>query len=405
LTGTIILDEVFAQDPEALYRRMRTESPVCEVELTGGERGWLVTRYADVIALLKDPRVTNDPTKVLPYYPPDRVKPYFSPELRTMLEQDPPAHARLRKLVVKAFTARAVQRMQPIIETIADELLDAIDLRAAAGPVDLIANYAEPLPIRVIGELMGLPPRYAPAFQSAVRPFSMITTDDVKATAAQQTLGILNELIEQKTHQPGEDLLSALINASVDGDELTRDELLAMCFLLIAAGYETTVKLIGNGTLALLRNPAQMEKLRTDPALIPNAVEEMLRFDGPVNIATLRLTTAAIDVDGVVIPAHEQVLISLLSANRDDARFPDADRFDIARDTRGHTAFGHGIHFCIGAPLARMEGATAIGRLINRYEHITLDDTEALRYLDSALNHGLESLPVWLRHGNGTPTA
>lgn len=400
----IVLDEAFAQDPEALYRRLRTESPVCEVELTGGARGWLVTRYADVVALLKDPRVANDPMKALPHYSPDRVRPYFSPALTSMLQQDAPEHTRLRKLVVQAFTSRAVQRMQPVIEAIADELLDDIDRRGTAAPVDLMANYAEPLPIRVIGELLGMPREYAQFFRAAVGPLVANTPDEVKTTAAQQIFGILNDLIEQKARQLGEDLLSALIGASIDGDVLTHDELVAMCFLLIAAGYETTVNLIGNGTLALLKNPAQLAKVRTDPGLIPNAVEEMLRFDGPVNIATLRFTTADINVDGVVIPAYEQVCISLLSANRDLARFPDADLFDIERNARGHVAFGPGVHSCVGAPLARMEGATAIGRLIDRYENLALDDAAALEYHNATLR-GLKSLPVWLGHESGTSTA
>lgn len=397
MIDNIILDEKFTQDPEALYRRTRSEAPVCEVELVGGVRGWLVTRYTDVIALLKDPRVIKDPTAALAQLAPDRVRPYISPLLhRHMLNLDPPEHTRLRRLIVQAFTPKAVTRMQPIIDAIADELLDDIDLRAADGPIDLMADYAEPLPIQVIGELLGVAMEYAQPFRTAVTPLLMSVTDDLKAQSERATVEILNTLIDQKSREPGDDLLSAMITASVDGNGLTRNELVAMCFLLVVAGYETTVNLIGNGTLALINNPSQLEKVRAEPDLTAGTVEEILRFDGPVNIATLRFTTADIDVDGVVIPANEQVFLSLLSANRDARRFEDADRFDIERKTRGHIAFGHGIHYCLGAPLARMEGVSAIGRLVQRYDSISLDHTAELRYHNGTLMHGLKSLPVRL---------
>ncbi|MBU8812042.1 cytochrome P450 [Mycolicibacterium goodii] len=397
MIDNIILDEQFTQDPEELYRKLRSTAPVCEVELVGGVRGWLVTRYADAMALLKDPRVIKDHAKALPRLPQDQARPYSSPLLhRHMLNLDPPEHTRLRRFVVQAFTPRAVARMQPIIDAIADELLDDIDLRSADASVDLIAHYAEPLPIQVIGELLGVAMEYARPFRAAVTPLLTSTTHDEKADAEQTTVEILNDLIEQKTRAPGEDLLSAMIQASVDGGGLTHNELVSMCFLLIVAGYETTVNLIGNGTLALLNNPPQLDKVRADPELTANTIEEILRFDGPVNIATMRFTAADVDVDGVVIPANETVLISLLSANRDQARFDDADHFDVERNTRGHIAFGHGIHYCLGAPLARMEGITAIGRLIQRYDRISLDRTAELRYHNGTLMHGLKSLPVRL---------
>lgn len=397
MIDNIVLDEQFTQDPEALYRKLRSEAPVCEVELVGGVRGWLVTRYTDVIALLKDPRVIKDHTAALPQLAPDRVRPYISPLLhRHMLNLDPPEHTRLRRLIVQAFTPKAVARMQPIIDAIADELLDDIDLRAADVPIDLMADYAEPLPIQVIGELLGVAMEYAQPFRSAVTPLLMNVTNDAKAESERATVELLNTLIDQKSREPGDDLLSAMISASVDGNGLTHNELLAMCFLLIVAGYETTVNLIGNGTLALINNPSQLEKVRAQPDLTAGTVEEILRFDGPVNIATWRFTTADIDVDGVVIPANEQVFLSLLSANRDARRFEDADRFDIERKARGHIAFGHGIHYCLGAPLARMEGVSAIGRLVQRYDSISLDHTAELRYHNGTLMHGLKSLPVRL---------
>lgn len=397
MIDNIILDEQFAQDPEGLYRMLRSEAPVCEVELIGGVRGWLVTRYADVMALLKDPRVSKDHTSALPRLAPDRVRPYISPQLHNhMLNLDPPEHTRLRRLVVQAFTPRALARMQPVIDAIADELLDDIDLRSGDEPIDLMADYAEPLPIQVIAELLGVAVEYAQPFRAAVTPLLMSVTVEEKAESGRATIEILNAVIDEKIREPGEDLLSGMIGASVDGHGLTRDELMAMCFLLITAGYETTVNLIGNGTLALIDNPSQLEKVRENPDLTAGAVGEILRFDGPVNIATWRYATADIDVDGVVIPANEQIFLSLLSANRDTGRFENADRFDIERNTRGHIAFGHGIHYCLGAPLARMEGVTAIGRIVQRYDSITLDPTAELRYHNGTLMHGLKSLPVRL---------
>nr|WP_158167923.1 cytochrome P450 [Mycolicibacterium smegmatis] len=318
MIDNIILDEQFTQDPEALYRMLRSEAPVCEVELVGGVRGWLVTRYADVMALLKDPRVIKDHRKALPRLAPDRARPYSSPLLHNhMLTIDPPEHTRLRRLVVQAFTPKAVARMQPIVDAIADELLDDIDLRSADEAIDLMADYAEPLPIQVIAELLGVAVEYALPFRTAVMPLLVSATDEEKAESERATVEILNALIDKKARDPGEDLLSGMIGASVDGDGLTRDELMAMCFLLITAGYETTVNLIGNGTLALINSPSQLQKVRENPDLTAGAVEEMLRFDGPLNIATWRFTTADIDVDGVVIPANEQIFLSLLSANRD----------------------------------------------------------------------------------------
>jgi len=397
LVDDIVLDGTFAQNPEALYRKLRTESPVCEVRLPDGTRGWLVTRYADAMTLLKDPRMTKNAARALSQYSTDRVRPQTSPLFNGMLWQDPPEHTRLRKLIVQAFTARAVARMQSIVDAVAEELLDAIDSRGTAEPVDLMADYAEPLPMRIIGELLGLPVEYAQPLRSAAVPLLSNATIDEQADAERRILEILSQLIEQKARQPGEDLLSALINASVDGSVVSQDELLAMCFLLIAAGHETTVNLIGNGVLALLNNPVQLQKLRANPELTTQAVEEMLRFDGPINIATMRFTTAEIDVDGVVIPPNQQVWIALWSANGDPARFPDAERFDVDRNTQGHLAFGHGIHYCIGAPLARMEGVTAIRKLLDRYDDITLDHAQELTFHDGIGIHGVKSLKVWLR--------
>jgi cytochrome P450 len=397
LIGNITLDDTFAQDSEGLFRRLRSEAPVCQVEVVGGVLAWLVTRYHDAVALLTDPRLSKDQARAFAQYAADGVRPYSGPLQRHMLHVDPPEHTRLRRLVIQAFTPRAIARMQPVIEAIADELLDNVYRKAAgAGTVDLIADYAEPLPIRVLGELLGLPSEFSQPFKIAVRPMLSNATLEDMAISERQVVDILSELIELKTRRPGEDLLSAMIGASIDGSGLTQEELLAMCFLLIIGGYETTVNVIGNGMLALLDNPPQLNKVRADPTLLSKTVEEILRFDGPLNVATLRFTTAEIDVDGITIPPNQPVFISLLSANRDDARFPDAHKFDVERNTTGHLAFGHGIHRCLGAPLGRMEAITAIGRLIERFDHITLDRSAGLLYHNAWLVHGLRSLPVRL---------
>jgi cytochrome P450 len=278
-------------------------------------------------------------------------------------------------------------------------LLDGIERGEPGIPVDLIANYAEPLPIRVISEMLGMPAEQAGRFRSASNTFISMTTHAVKAEAEREMIAVLNEVVDLKRRTPGDDLLTSLINASSDGDSLSHGELIGMCSLLTVAGYETTVHLIANAVLALLNHPSQLEAVRADPETIPDAVEEVLRFDGPVNIAVPRYTTADVTVGDVVIPSHSVVMIALVSANRDEVRFEHPDRFDVSRTSRGHLAFGYGIHHCLGAPLARMEGTIALRRLLDRYAHIELDRTEPLRYRATMNIHGVATLPVWLRKG------
>jgi cytochrome P450 len=361
-----------------------------------GVRAWLVTRYADALALLNDPRLTTDASRALAQFEADRARPFDAAVFKNMLQSDPPEHTRLRRLVVKAFTSRTVERMQHHIEAIADELLDNIDCCDATVPVDLVAGYAAPLPVRVICEMLGMPAHYADRFRAAFHPLLNIATHAAKVAAERDTTAVLNDVIEYKRQVPSDDLLTSLIGASSDGDRLSHPELVAMAFLLITGGHETTVHLIANSVLALLDNPSQLGAVREDPSLIPNVIEEVLRFDGPANIAITRYTTADVTVGDVVIPRSEVVLIALHSANRDGDQFDNADHFDVTRSTRGHLGFGHGIHRCLGASLARMEGATALRRLLDRYDHIELDRTKPLRYQDSINIHGVAALPVWL---------
>ena len=359
---------------------------------------WLVTGYAEARELLADPRLSKDHERALGLFPPHNDGAFVSGLNANMLHSDPPTHTRLRKHVARAFTTRTVERLRSRITMTADRLLDDIAADGADGAVDLIDRYAAPLPIRVIGELLGVPEHGFAAFRRDCQPLLLRATKKEKADASARIGALMVELINQKRRAPADDLLSTLVTASPDGDRLSDDELVSTAFLLIFAGYETTVNLIGNGVLALLRNPAQQAMLRADLTKLPEAVEEFLRFDGAVHIATLRFTTQPIQVGDVDIPADEFVMISLLAANRDGDRFADPDRLDLSRKANSHLAFGRGIHHCVGAPLARLEGQIAFERLLKRYADITLAAAEPLEYHDSSLMHGLIALPVRLRN-------
>jgi cytochrome P450 len=390
----IQLDRGIVDNPRDVYRRLRQEGPVTPVVLADGTPGWLVTSYADARALLGDPRLSKDVRRALALglFPDGTVGAYSSPLSAHMLNSDPPDHTRLRRLVQKAFTTRAVARLRPRIERAADELLDVMP---AGSTVDLVDAYAFPLPITVICELLGVPARDRDDFRAWTQAFVTATPPEGLAQAERQMTAYLTALIDAKRAAPADDMLSALVHVSDEGSQLSRDEVLSMTFLLLLAGFETTVNLITNGVLALLRQPDQLALVRSDPSLLPKAVEEFLRFDGPVNIASIRFTTEPVPVGGTEIPAGQFVMISLLAANRDGDRFTEPDRLDITRLADGHVAFGHGIHYCIGAPLARLEGQIAIGQLLSRFPALTLaGEPEALRWRRSVVMHGVYSLPV-----------
>jgi cytochrome P450 len=315
-----------------------------------------------------------------------------------MLNSDPPVHERLRRLVNKAFTARRVERLRPRITAITTALLDDMSTREQ---VDLLASFAFPLPITVICELLGVPV----ADQDDFRTWSATIVSDtarpeVFQAHATAMVRYFRTLLAAKRHEPADDLLSALIAARDDGDRLTEDELVSMAFLLLVAGHETTVNLIGSGVLALLLNPAELARLRafgSEPALIGGAVEELLRYVNPVNNATFRCAAEPVEIGGVRIGRGDPVVVALSSANRDPSRFGDPDRLDLGRDSSGHLAFGHGIHYCLGAPLARLEAEIAFSHLLARFGSIRLAvPAESLRWRPSTLIHGLESLPVRL---------
>ncbi|MBN6041764.1 cytochrome P450 [Amycolatopsis sp. 195334CR] len=396
------LDDAFMQDPHAMAEIFRREGPARQVVMPRGLRGWVITGYHEARALLADPRLSKNSARISDLFQtqvddkPDSehvgARPFASALTAHMLNSDPPEHTRLRKLVNKAFTPKSVDRLRPRIEQITDELLDRM-----SGEVDLLEAFAFPLPITVICELLGVPETERAQFRDWSN--TLVSADPAAPIekAAGELVVYLRELIERKRAEPGPDLLSDLVEVSEDGDRLGEHELVPMVFLLLIAGHETTVNLIGNAVLALLRNPDQLAALRADPSLLPGAVEEFLRLDGPVNLATLRFTTEPVRVGEVVIGEGEFVLISLLAANRDGERFEEPAKLDLKRPTGGHLAFGHGIHYCVGAPLARMEAEIAIGRLLARFDGLALaGEPSELRWRASTLMHGLEALPVRL---------
>ncbi len=386
--------EAYYQDPWGFFARLRESRPVAEVRMPGYGRAWLVTRYAQARAALADPRLARDMSR-WPGGP--RSRPSEARGVAThMLHADPPDHTRLRRPVQKAFTPRRVARLRPRTAQIAAGLADG--LAAADGVVDLLAAYARPLPVTVLCELLGVPEADRARIAAAVLRYDVAgemppVEDDLAA--------YFTRLIAARRAEPGDDLLSALITVSDQADEtadqLTDTELVSTAFLLVMAGFDTTVNLIASGVLALLTHPGEMARLRADRSLLPVAVEELLRFTSPVNHANDRFTTEEITIGGETIPAGEWVIIALPPANRDPARFPGPERLDLGRDTSGHIAFGHGIHYCLGAPLARMEAEIALGTLLDRFPGMSLAARpEELRWRSVSLINGLESLPVLL---------
>jgi cytochrome P450 len=392
------LSSDYYQDPHAFFARMRAEGPVTQVRLPGRGRSWLITRYADVRAALADPRLHKEwATKLTgPDWKPDPVTGFLAVHL---LNSDPPSHTRLRRLVTKAFTARRVAGLRPRVESITASLLDALDGRDEA---DLIETFAFPLPVTVICELLGVPAQDRGVFREWSRAIVDESDADAWREAGTSMFYYFTKLVEAKRTSPADDLVSALVEASdADADaagSLDERELLAMLFLLLIAGHETTTNLIASGTLALLESPAELARLRADPSLLPGAVEELLRYVNPLNHATERFTLEPVEIGGVTIPAREWVLCVTAAANHDPSRFPDPDRLDLGRDASGHVAFGHGIHYCLGAPLARLEGEVAFQALLSRFPALSLAaPASSLRWRPSSLIHGLETLPVRLR--------
>jgi cytochrome P450 len=395
-----LFDPTFKANPYPTYATLRSSAPVYRAALPDGRGVWLITRYEDVLAVLKDQRFVKDwrgalTPEQLAQVPP--IPEVMKPLSQNMLDTDPPDHERLRALVSKAFTPRLIERLRPRVQAISDGLLDAVQDR---GEMDLIDDYAFPLPITVIAELLGVPAEDRNNFRewsdAAVSGnASQEYMEEILIPHMQAFTDYLRALFEEKRANPGDDLVSALVRAEEAGDRLSEDELLGMVFLLLVAGHETTVNLIGNGVLALLQHPDQLRKLKEDPSLIKPAVEELLRYDGPVETSTERFAREDVEIGGQVIPRGEMVLVVLAAADHDPERFSDPDELDITRTDNRHLAFGKGIHHCLGAPLARMEGQIAISTLLRRMPNLRLKGSpESLSWRPGMILRGLRGLPV-----------
>ncbi|MGI5142507.1 MULTISPECIES: cytochrome P450 family protein [unclassified Streptomyces] len=400
-------DPAFVTDPFPVYRQLRDDGPVQRALIAGGLEAWLVMRYEDALAALSDPRLSSDVRDAsdprLTQQLPATERESF---LRNMLRADPPDHTRLRRLVSKAFTARRVAELRPRVQEITDRLLDAV---VPNGRADLVADLALPLPVTVISELLGVPAADRHDFQhwtdDMIRRGTELPDPAVVDAAWRRMRSYLTDLLRAKRTRPADDLLSALIVARDEEQRLDEDELVAMAFLLLVAGYITTVNLIGGGISVLLAHPDQLRTLRDDPALLPDAIEEFLRYDGPVNPGIARFAREDVEIGGVTIPRGATVLIASAIADRDPSRFTDPDRLDIARRDNAHLAFGHGIHYCLGAPLARLEGQIAIGTVLRRLPRLALAVPPGdLRWRPSGLR-GPERLPVTFTAGCPEPAS
>ncbi|MBZ4322499.1 cytochrome P450 family protein [Streptomyces huiliensis] len=379
-------------DPHGTLAALREAGPVHRVAGADGKPAWLVTRYDDVRRALADPRLSLDKRNAKPgNYSGLALPPALDANL---LNMDPPDHTRVRRLVVKAFTPGRVEKLREPVRRLADGLLDAME---PAGSADLLAAYAGPLPIIVMCDLLGVPEDRRLDFRSWTD--ALITPDPARPEAAREAVGSLIRffagLLAAKRAEPADDLLSDLIAVRDDGDRLSEDELTSLAFLLLFAGYENTVHLIANSVLALLDHPEELRALRKNPDGLAAAVEELNRWDGPGPLAIRRFPLEDIEIGGTTIPAGETVLLSLASANRDPARFPDPDRLDLHRGDSGHLALGHGIHYCLGAALGRMETETALAALLTRFEKLELAvPRDELKWRPSIRARGLISLPV-----------
>ena len=386
-------------DPYPFYQRLRAEDPVHWDE---PRQMWLVTRYADVLAGLRDPRLSAqrswDPIAV-PRQARETVRAVQQAYARQLLLRDGRDHARLRRVMAAAFTPRIVEGLRPLIQRRVDELLDAV---AAQGRMDVIADLAYPLPANVIAALLGLPERDLGRLQVWSRAMGTTFAHDLNRPlhlvrayrGVAEFMAYVADLVAQRRRAPRNDLIQTLLTASSEEHTLAAEDIVANCALLLFTGHETTTNLIGNGLLALLRHPAQMHRWRDDPALIGRAVEELLRFDSPVQ-TTGRVAREELEIGGRRIGAGQYVGLSLGAANRDPAQFDAPERLDLGREENRHLAFAYGPHFCLGAALARLEGQIALGTLLRRWPHLRLA-AETLRWRDNPVLRGLESLPICL---------
>ena len=388
----------FVVDPHPQLHRLRAEDPVHYSSAIGV---WILTRYADVHMALRDPRFSCAAGNWEHYEKfflrgGSRTSPMAEMYSKWMLQTDPPDHTRLRGLVNKAFTPRVVETMRPRIQRIVDDLIDKV---ALSGSIEIMSDIAFPLPILVISDLLGVPREdyekirvwsegLLPSLSPAISAAGVARVNETIIAYREY----FRDLANQRRREPKEDMLTALIFASEQGDKLTEDELLATCILISFAGHATTAQLTGKAMLELMTHRAEFEKLRADPSLIDGAIEEVCRFESPLQIL-FRTTKADVQIDDKVIPARKMVFLSLAAANRDPAQFPEPDLFDITRSPNKHVAFAHGIHFCVGAPLARLEGQIAVNTILRRLPELSCDP-QGVKRESSLLLRGLRQLPA-----------
>lgn len=393
-----IVSAEFKADPFPFFARLRASDPVYRTTLPDKTAVWLLSRYDDITALLRDERftkhrrsaLTEEQLRKLPWMPP-----MFRPLERNMLDLDPPDHTRLRSLVHKAFTPALVEQIRSRTQAIADELLDRV---VPVGEMDLIGDLALPLPMTIITEILGVPRKDHNKFHKWSQAVVSLSSPNPTLRVLPSVwmfIRYLRRFFKLRRRDPQDDLVSALIEAEEAGDKLSEDELLAMAFLLLIAGHETTVNLIGNGTLALIENPNEMSRLQSEPSLVKPAVEELLRYTSPVFTTTERYAREDTMIHGVTIPRGEMTLGVIGSANRDETVFENPNELQLTREPNRHLSFGQGIHFCLGAPLARMEAQIAFTTLLRRLPDLKLKNpTSSLRWRPSIFLRGLTALPV-----------
>jgi cytochrome P450 PksS len=391
----------FRADPYPFYARMRRETPIFKVKVSGfGREAWVVTRYDDIVGALKEPKLSSDMVRLRTEGGGARWIPRpFRILAKTMVTTDDPDHARLRNLVHKGFTPSMVERMSGRVQEITDELLTKLEGRDT---VNLLEEFALALPMIVISEMLGVPEGQRAKF----RRFMLHLLDGPPPSMWRLISGMANNirmiryldgLINLRRTEPDDGLITALVAAEQSGDRLSQDELVGMVFLLLLAGHETTVNLIGNGVLALLDNRDQLDRLHEHPELIKPAIEELLRHTNPVQHSVIRFATEEIEIGGMPIAKSDRVILMLAAANRDEAVFANSETLDIARDPNRHLGFGLGIHFCLGAPLARMEGAIALNALVQKFPDMRLAvPRDKVKWRPNSLLRGLAELPIKL---------
>jgi cytochrome P450 len=382
----------FTGSPQDALASVHEPGPVQRVKLPNGMPVWLVTRHAEVRAVLGDPRLSN--RDQVDWFDGGALSPLVRAAMNShLLRIDPPDHTRMRRLVAKAFVPRRIEALRPRVREFTRDLLDRL---AAQGTADLIASYAAPLPVQVICEMLGVPVADRESYRAWADAFAAgIGAPVFPVQEITDFVEHLRGLIAHRRAEPDDGLLSALIAARDQDDRLSEDELISTAFLFIIAGHETTTNLIGNGIYILLREPDRADHIRAHPQELPRAVEEFLRYEGPVTAASLRTATCAMNLFGAEVAAGDLVMVSLRAANRDGGVFPEPTELRMDRERNPHLAFGHGIHFCMGAPLARLEAQLAIGEFLNRFPRARLAQApDTLQWRPGLLTRGLASLPV-----------